>query len=203
MELLKVMKARRSIRKFKSDPVPDKYIQELIEAAQLAPSGSNLQPARYFVIKSKEARAKLNECTSLPFVSQAPVIIVCCADTQAFANSGQRFSELKDSGAFSGTPLDSISSDDYTKRRRVMDEATTKAYLSLNVAIAIDHIILRAVDLGLGTCWVMMFDQEKTRKAFDIPERYDIIALLPVGYPDQDPAQRPRLALKELLLKEL
>jgi nitroreductase len=203
MELLKGMKARRAIRKFKPDPVPDEYVRELLEAARLAPSGSNLQPARYIVIKSQEARAKLGECTPLPFVAEAPVVIVCCADSKAFASAGERYKELQESGAFAETPMEKPNPREYLRRNRSMGEAEIKAYLSLNVAIAIDHITLRAVDLGLGTCWVMMFDQDKLRQAFEIDERYHLLALLPVGYPAQDPAQRPRLAVEELLLKEV
>jgi len=71
MKLLEAIQSRRSIRKFKPDPIPEDYINELIEAGRLAPSGTNLQPARYVVIKSDEAKAKLKECTSLPFVAAA------------------------------------------------------------------------------------------------------------------------------------
>lgn len=201
MDLLTAMKSRRSIRSFKPDLVPDKLVRELLEAARLSPSGSNLQPARYIVVKSKETRAKLSECTPLPFVAQAPIVIVCCADTQVFTTAGQRYKELQEAGAFSGTPLESTSDD--APKRRVMDEVTAKAYVRLNTAIAIDHITLRAVELGLGSCWIMMFDPDKVRKALAVDERYEIVALLPIGYPDQHPAQRPRLGVEELLLKEL
>jgi len=71
MELLKVIESRRSIRKFKSDEIPENYITELIEAGRFAPSGINIQPTRYVVIKSCETRKKLNECTPLPFVAAA------------------------------------------------------------------------------------------------------------------------------------
>ena len=57
MELLDAMKARRSIRKFKSDPLPEALVTQLIEAARLAPSGSNIQPTRLVVIKSDAVRA--------------------------------------------------------------------------------------------------------------------------------------------------
>ena len=202
MELLAAMKARRAIRKFKPDPIPDDYLRELLEAARLAPSGSNLQPWRFIILKSEEARAKLREATPMPFVAEAPVVIVCCADMRIFATSGERFKELKEAGAFIGTPLENPNPRHYLRRTR-MDETTTKAYLSLNAAIAIEHLTLRATDLGLGTCWVMLLDQDQVRKAFDISDRYQIIALLPVGYPDQDPPPRPRLSVEELLLMEL
>ncbi|MCM0650514.1 nitroreductase family protein [Clostridium swellfunianum] len=206
MELLEAIKSRRSIRKFKSEPIPESYIDKLIEAGRIAPSGSNLQPTRYVVIKSEEARAKLKECSPLPFVAQAPAVIAVCVDNGVVATAEVRTRELREANAFVDTPLNNSNAADseaYNNRKKAMDEGALKAYLSLNAAIAIDHITLRAVDLGLGSCWVMMFDKSKVKELINLDERYDVVALLPVGYPDQAPAQRPRLSIDEVLLKEI
>lgn len=204
MELLEAIKSRRSIRKLKPDAIPENYIRELIDAGRLAPSGTNLQPTRYVVIKSEEARSKLKEYTPLPFVEAAPVVIACCIDTQSINSTGTRMNELREAQAFVGTPLDKDykTSDDNNKRSDA-EVAGIKAYLTLNAAIAIDHITLRAVDLGLGSCWVMMFDKEKVKALLGLGENYDVVALLPIGYPDQSPAQRPRLDIEKVLLKEI
>lgn len=202
MELLDAMKARRSIRKFKSDPIPEAFVTQLIEAAQLAPSGSNLQPTRLVMIKSAAVRAQLSEATPLPFVSQAPLVIACCVDSESFGGTETRARELKEAGAFAGTPLDKMDPESYAKRR-LMDPAISEAYLRLNAAIAIDHITLRAVDLGLGTCWVMMFDQAKVKQILGLGENFNVVALIPVGYPDQNPDARPRIELSQILLKEV
>lgn len=204
MEFLEAIKSRRSIRKFKSEPIPDSFINELLEAGRIAPSGSNLQPTRYVVIKSEEARAKLKQCSPLPFVAQAPAVIAVCADNGVMSTAETRTRELMEANAFVDTPLNSnTDAKAYSKTRRSMDEGALKAYLSLNAAIAIDHITLRAVDLGLGSCWVMMFDKYKVKEMLNLDERYDVVALIPVGYPDQAPAQRPRLSMDEILLKEI
>ena len=205
MELLKAIQSRRSIRKFKSDEVPDAVIRELLDAARLAPSGSNLQATRFVVIKSPVERMKLKECTPLSFVAHAPVIIACCIDREAMGNTLVRYRELMEAQAFAGTPLDDDPAllEAAAKRQSSMDQATVKAYLTLNAAIAIEHIVLRAVDLGLGSCWIMMFNSAKTKRMLELDDRYDVVALLPVGYPDQSPAARPRLPLEELILKEV
>jgi len=202
MELLEVIQNRRSIRKFKPDEVPEEYIHQLIEAGRLAPSGTNLQPARYIVIKSEEARTKLKDCTPLPFVSAAPAIIACCVDPNSITPPGERMKELKEAQAFVDTPLNNAD-ENYNKGKQSIDTASLKAYLNLNVAIAIDHITLRATDLGLGSCWVMMFDKEKVKVLLNLEDRYDVLALLPIGYPNQTPKQRPRLDYNEVLLKEI
>lgn len=205
MELLKAIQSRRSIRKFKSNEVPDHTVKELLDAARLAPSGSNLQATRFVVIKSPVERMKLKECTPLSFVAHAPVIIACCIDKEAMGNTQVRYRELMEAQAFVGTPLadDPTLMEAAAKRRSSMDQATIKAYLTLNAAIAIEHIVLRAVDLGLGSCWIMMFDNAKTKSMLGLDDRYDVVALLPIGYPDQSPAARPRLPLEELILKEV
>lgn len=205
MELIDAIQLRRSIRKFKTDPIPEAFITELIEAGRLAPSGSNLQATRYVIIKSEEARAKIAECTTLPFVTQAPLIIACCIDKNVLDTSAKRTKELLESNAFADTPLANLSKDSeaYNARRREMDQESLKAYLSLNAAIALEHIALRAVDLGLGSCWIMMFDREKAKNILGLDERYELVALLPVGYPDQNPPMRPRLDLNELLIQTI
>jgi nitroreductase len=204
MKVLDAIKSRRSIRKFKPDAIPEDYINELIEAGRLAPSGTNLQPTRYVVIKGEEARAKLKEYTPLPFVAAAPVVIACCIDTISITSTNTRMNELREAQAFVGTPLDKEykTSDDNKKNITVVNEAV-KAYLNLNAAIAIDHITLRAVELGLGSCWVMMFDKQKVKSFLELDENYEVVALLPIGYPDQSPEQRPRLSIEKVLLKEI
>ena len=196
------MKTRRSIRKFKSEPIPEAFVTQLIEAARLAPSGSNVQPTRFVVIKSDDVRAQLGQATPLPFVSQAPVVIACCVDSESFGGIGTRARELKEAGAFADTPLDKMDPESYAKRKP-MEKAAAEAYLRLNAAIAIDHITLRAVDLGLGTCWIMMFDQEKVKQILGLGDNYNVVALIPVGYADQDPNARPRIELSQILLKEV
>ncbi len=57
----------------------------------------------------------------------------------------------------------------------------------IDVAIAIDHIALAARELGLGTCWVGAFDQQKVRDILGIPDSVEVIELLPLGYPTEWP----------------
>jgi nitroreductase len=85
----------------------------------------------------------------------------------------------------------------------IMDAEAVRAYLSMNVAIAIEHIVLKAVDLGLGSCWLGRFDRDKVKKFLALDESIYPVVLLPVGHPDQSPKARPRFALDKLLLKTI
>jgi len=64
-------------------------------------------------------------------------------------------------------------------------------------------MVLRAVDLGLGSCWIGRFDKEKAREILALDDDTQIVVLLPVGYPAQSPPQRPRIPLDQMVLKTI
>jgi len=199
VELTQVIEERRSIRKFREDSVSDEITNELLNAARLAPSGSNLQPARFVVVRSPSMREKLGTCTPYKFITKAPVIFVCCADRTSLETRDKRVGELLEAGAFNDVDMDPTDSKAYAGAQ--MDDSAARAYLSMNAAIAIEHMVLRAVDLGLGSCWIGRFDRERVREILELDENTHIVVLLPVGYPAQSPPQRPRFPLDHLVLK--
>jgi nitroreductase len=70
----------------------------------------------------------------------------------------------------------------------------------IDVAIALDHITLAAVEYGLGTCWISAFDEKKVQEILDIPEEIRVISLMSLGYPsDSSIAEKNRLPLDEIL----
>ena len=85
----------------------------------------------------------------------------------------------------------------------IMDAEAIKAYLSLNLAIAVEHIVLKAVDLGLGSCWLGRFDRDKVKEFLALNENIYPVVLLPVGYPDESPKARPRFPLDKYVLKTI
>ena len=60
-----------------------------------------------------------------------------------------------------------------------------KDHCDMDVAIAVEHMVLAAEEQGLGTCWVCNFDAAKCRESFNIPQEWEPIAILPIGYPDK------------------
>jgi nitroreductase len=75
-----------------------------------------------------------------------------------------------------------------------------KDHTDIDVAIATDHITLRAAELGLGTCWVCNFDPEKVSKALNLPEHIEPAVLLPIGRPDEvEIPPKKRKSLSELV----
>jgi nitroreductase len=73
----------------------------------------------------------------------------------------------------------------------------------IDVAIAVDHLTLAAVDQGLGTCWVAMFNEKKVKEILGIPADIRVVALMPLGYPsDPAPVEKRRLTLEKIIKYE-
>jgi len=72
--------------------------------------------------------------------------------------------------------------------------------IAFNVAIAIEHIVLRALDFELGTCWIRLMDEQAIKAIFGWDETISVVALLPVGYPDESPAPRKRRSIEKILI---
>jgi len=90
MEVLEAIKSRRSVRKYKSVPIPEDMLQRVLNAARLAPSAANMQPWEFVVVMDEDVKKRLSQaCVNMPWVLRAPVMIVAIADMDsAFAMIG-------------------------------------------------------------------------------------------------------------------
>jgi nitroreductase len=191
---------RRSIRKYRTDTVPDEHIMELLESARLAPSGSNAQPWRFKIVKDETTKIKLAEAAfSQSFIATAPVVIVCCADIKGYLEGTvSHIQDLGRNGAIEQRIVNLLV--ERTEKARLKDKVEIAPRIVFNVAIAIEHIVLRALDFSLGTCWVRLFDEQRIRELFGWDENIHVVALLPLGYPAESPEPRKRMRLEEIIL---
>jgi nitroreductase len=83
---------------------------------------------------------------------------------------------------------------------KVMSRDQLGSRIAFNVAIAVEHMVLRALDFGLGSCWIRLIDEQAVRDIFGWDENMFIVALLPVGYPAESPAPRKRLPVEDILI---
>jgi len=170
MDLYEVIEKRRSIRRFKPEPIPAEDLKKILEAGRLAPSGGNRQPWYFIVVREPETRKALSiAANNQKFIADADTIIVTLGDPRI-------------------TPKSTISS--------------TRIPYKQDPMIAIEHMVLAASALGYGTCWIGAFDESRVKEILKIPENLVVIALLPVGIPDESPPPRPRKAFKEIFFKE-
>jgi nitroreductase len=157
--------------------VEDEKILQLLESARLAPSGSNTQPWHLIVVKDALVRAKLAEAShKQKWMLSAPVFIVCVGDIRV------RIENEED--------------------EMILGEDSPQEELKQiirDTAIAIEHMTLEAVDLGLGTCWVAWFHQDDIRPILNIPSDKYVVSILTVGYANETPNQRPRKKLEEIV----
>lgn len=82
---------------------------------------------------------------------------------------------------------------------KAWSRADGKNYADVDATIAMDHLILAAADLGLGTCWIAAFDQVAAREVLGLPEGVEPLAFTPLGYPADSPRPKTRKALSELV----
>jgi len=166
MDFWQVIESRASVRRF--DPsveVPVETVERLLAAAVRAPTAGNRQPWHFYVVRDVAVREGLAAAAhGQDFVSQAPVVIVVCADAEQSAGRyGERGREL---------------------------------YCLQDTAAAVEHILLGAVALGLGSCWVGAFSEEEAIRVLDLPERLRPVAILPIGKPaGKATARSPRRAM--------
>ena len=97
MEFMDVVSKRRSIRKYKSDPVLQEDIEYILEAARLAPSWANSQCFKFIVVKDSEVKGKLAEAGNA-WIAQAPVIVTVCADPSKPGTKGDQEYYMLDVG---------------------------------------------------------------------------------------------------------
>lgn len=159
MEFMEAVRRRRSIRRYKTTPVPEKVLNEILEAARLAPSAGNRQPWHFIVVKDDETKQQLGISS---WVAGAPVVILGCVDTRV-----------------RGEPL-----------------------CIVDLSIAFEHIVLAAANLGLGTCWIGRFvagSDEAVKRVLGIPKHVRVVAVTPLGYPDETPEPKAPKSLSEIV----
>lgn len=171
----KILRGRRSIRRFLPAPVEKEKLLACLEAARLAPSAHNAQPWRFIVVDDPELKDRLAAAafsgiySGSKFAAQAPVLLVLLAKLDFVADRlGARLQ---------GVP-----------------------FHSLDMGIAGEHIVLQAEELGLATCWMGWFSYPAVRKVLKIPKKHKIVALMPLGYAEKRPNREPpRKTLDEIV----
>lgn len=202
MDFFKVARERRSVRSFEDRPVTRGNIESCLNAARLAPSGTNAQPWRFLVIRDQEKRRLLAEAGfNQPCLREAPVITVLLGDRGLYKKRLRRAKELSDIGALNQDTISTLEAN-YAKRdsKELNDQKITA-----NCMLAGEHYVLAASALGLGSCWVMLFDGEKAAEAIGIDVKNNfIVALFPTGYAKgEEIPPRPRYALSKVAWEEV
>lgn len=200
LTLQEIMFKRRSIRKFKQVEVPNSLLLKILDAARLAPSASNRQPCRFYIITDETTKNSLRQSGGVKqdFALKAPVCIVCCADMEVYSDKGTEnaINELVESGAMDNSSLPGY----WTWWNNELKNSSMLKLAFLDIGIAVENMVLMATANGLGTCWMRRMDEEQIGKTLQLPPNYAVVTLLVLGYPEEDPSPRPRKELKHFLI---
>jgi nitroreductase len=135
-----------------------------------------------------------------PFIAKAPVVLVCCADIQGYIEG--TISSIQDLGR-TGSVEDRVVTLilERTEKMKALKAEELAPRVAFNVAIAVEHIVLRALDFGLGTCWVRLIDEQMVRDMFGWDKNIHVVALLPIGFPAESPPPRRRLNMNDIIIR--
>ena len=170
-DLMEIIKERRSIRKYEDKEVTEEQLNQILESVKWAPSWTNSQCWEVIVVKDPAIKEQLQgtliKNPSTKAMVQAPVVLVLCG-------------KLKSSGYYK-------------------DQVTTKFgdWFMFDLGIANQNICLTAYSLGLGTVIVGLLDHNKAKEILGVPDDYEVVTMIPLGYPAKEPEAPKRREISE------
>lgn len=171
-DLTDLIKNRRSIRKYEERDVPEELLRHVLDAVRWAQSWANTQCWEVVVVRNAETKQKLQETMgkgnpATKAIVNAPVVLAICG-------------KLNSSGYYK-------------------DQVTTKFgdWFMFDLGIATQNLCLMAHSLGLGTVVVGLFDHDKAKEILGVPENYELVTLVPLGYPAKESSPTKRREVSE------
>jgi nitroreductase len=180
--ILNIIKIRRSVRSFDDRPIEKEKMELILEAARLAPSSCNSQPWRFVVVNDKVLLKKIAKAQPLgPNVNKF------------LESAGVIIACVDEPKLFIHKAADMVNRDNQR----------------IDVGIAMEHMVLVAAELGIGSCWIGWFSEKKVKELLRIPKKKTISVLLALGYPKNKTDKngiggiklRPRKKLSEVACK--
>ena len=196
-ELLRLLKERRSFRKYQARPVPEEFVREVLEAASWAPSAHNAQPWRFVVLADPPIKRQLAEAMAKAWAADmaenggsiepetlklrverfasAPALVLACLSMEGM-----------------------IEFSDADKQMLERDLAVQ------SLGAAVQNLLLAAQSAGLGACWFCAptFCKETVRELLGIPDEVEPQALIAMGYPAEEPIAPSRRQVGDFCFRD-
>lgn len=198
MNFIDVIYKRRSVRSFLPDSVSDKVLDELLEAARLAPSGGNGQNWCFGIIKDDVTKTELskaagNQC----WIAEAPVVIACCAILE------HDLSQLPEDDFGLIVNKTRFGEEFITYMNNYPDRKMANTFWENAVPlIPGEHIFLAAINHGLNACWVGYLDIRKASEILNLPEDMVCLFLMPIGYAKEQSKEIDRKSFDDIVFYE-
>lgn len=174
MTIIEALKERRSIRRFKNDPVAEGTLMELLDAARYSPSWANTQVWEFIIVRDQATKDALSGTLSpgnpsTEAVKNAPVVLVACGKKGV-------------SGHYRGAVSTELGD-----------------WLMFDLALCIATLNMAAHEKGLGMVHIGAFDMSKVAGLLGVPGDVQVVEILPLGYPDQAPKAPGRKEIKDFI----
>ncbi len=200
-QFLELAKKRRSIRRFKPDPVPDEYLQKILDAGRWAMSGANGQPWEFIVVRDKKIMGQLYEAGT---ESELQTAAIEMTRTQEMRQPWYRdLPNTVPPSRFSDAPvIIAVLADPRTAQATTLNRLTDRRWVvDENVANTTQIIHLAAAACGLGSQWVTVdrYFEDLIRPILRVPPILRIFSLVPLGYPAMEPKEPYRRGLEEIV----
>ncbi len=186
---MEAITARRSIRKFSDRPVPEEAVNAVLAAAILAPSGKNRQPWRFVVVAGDEKRAQMIR-----------VMREGIADTRAHGT--ETGSAIMTARVMEYAPVTIFVFNPegvHPWVKHSVGQTFLEAVDTQSIGAAVQNMLLAAQGMGLGTLWMCDVWSAYQQLSAWLGESGELIAAVALGYPDEQPAARPRRPLSEVV----
>jgi len=182
-EVIKLIKAHRSIRKYEDKPIDEKLISEIVEAAQWASTSSFVQAYTIIGVQEKEIKEQLSLlCGEQPYIAQCPLFLVFCADLHRL----EKACEVQNT---------------------VMVGEYTESFImsTVDAALAAQNAMLTAESLGLGGVYIggIRNNPDKVSDLLKLPSYVYPVVGMCLGYPAQNPENKPRLPLQVVYKRDV
>lgn len=196
-DLHNFLRTRRSIRRFKPDPVPDSVINNILTTAAFAPSAHNRQPWRFAVVKDMEVKTKLADAMAIEFARDL--------ENDKLPHDEIQKRVIRSRERMVAAPVLILINLDMSEMDVYPDEKRAKAeYLmaTQSVANAGMQLLLAAHAEGLGGVWVCspLFVQETIQSILALPETWEPQAMFFLGHPDVVPKDKTMKDMKDLVV---
>lgn len=193
------IKKRRSIRKFKDKKISRKILLELINSAKLAPSGCNSQPWRFKIVDNSKTKQIISQMAdNQKWIAKAPVLLACFADLKGYLNDSViGIKNLERNKIITKETLEIINE---SGNNNIKDKEKSGLLIAFNVALAIENILLRALDFELGCCIIGVQEKQEIKKILGIKNNFHLVAFLAIGYPDEKPIRKNTKTIQQILL---
>lgn len=176
MELQKAFESRRSIRKYKNTDIPKETLRELLECARISPSAKNIQPWKIYIAKGETKDAVADFMTEY-----------------ADANGPQKYAGMYSTGtAIKQAPVLLLVFRD--------NDAPLERNDTLSIGSAVEHILLKATELELGSLWICAMYKVRDKIANLIGTDLELYSCIALGHPDEEPSARPRKSLEDIVM---